>query len=410
MSPRIVRALALACLALSALAGDPQPATDAADFSPYVWVEQVKGRSLVLPRGDFLDDDTGFDREVYSSELFPYYGYPITPTEVEYATSLNEHVVLRPFVANCWVFWPQQIAEFLPWYRKRVEGAHLGRYFASIIATPADSPTSIGSKLPNVPDAWLLRRADGGYFTIDFGLGEPSKIIDLTIPAARTALIDFWIERSRSWDFVFIDSVIYNYTDLFKSCSHGEVVWFAAVRRLLEDANARMTLPIIANVACRPEEAWPDLYDGVDGFHFEFALSGIYYDSTAKRVANIRDELAAFRDALDRGKTVLLSNNNEWAAVGDDYQRSLPPTLGPLLSAAVCLLKNPGDPILYNCNTNLNRDYSPYPFHDWWRDLGRPLAPCYWDGFAVRRDFENGSIELDIHTPQPIVRLYWSAS
>ncbi|MCG3127989.1 MAG: hypothetical protein CHACPFDD_02862 [Phycisphaerae bacterium] len=374
------------------------------DYEATITVSGDEGTTRTI--GLMVHVKYSFDGTPFDSESVPYFGYPWTPQEEDlYLTESNYQIFMRPFQSNFWVFWDEQADEYLPAYRLAVPGSVLTRYFSSCLATPVDPPGTIGMKLPNVPDAWLLRNNVGGYFEIYYPQSGSSRVIDLTIPAARQALIEFWRERSAGWDAIFLDNVIYKYSTVYDSNIHGRDAWFAAVYDLLYEARAALDKPIIPNISCRPEEVWDELMPATDGFIFEFALGGMYMQWTPFREFFLREELAVYRRALDNGKIVLLMNNDTWSQVADQHAASMPPVAGPLFSAAICLVKEPGDQIFFNCNANLNRDYALYPFHEWWRKLGRPLGAYRWEGLVVRRDFSRGSVEIDITTPEPQVRV-----
>lgn len=334
----------------------------------------------------------------------PYFQYLIDPDELAVMGPGNRITLLRPYVSNFW-FNPTVLGEWMSWYRQQVPGATLGRYFVPYNATPEPILGSLPNKMSNIPDAWLLRNWSGGYFTLQYGT-EIRRNLDLTLPEVRAAQIRFWIEQSAGWDQLLIDHFIYKYTNQFNSCIHGSEAWFAAMLALLQEYKAATTKPIVVNVIGPPWEIWDELTPWVDGFFSESALStSIYFPQTHWRSRYFRWELAAYRRALNAGKAVLLTNNNSWAGVTNDAYLSTPEVVGPVLSAVVCLVRNPGERLYFNTNITRNHDHTPRAYHEWWRLLGRPLGKYYWVDLVARREFERGWVEFDITTSQPDIRV-----
>lgn len=340
----------------------------------------------------------------YSMENFPFFQYVVSGDEMPLLNEANRNVLLRPVVSNFW-FNPTYLNEERNWYRQNVPGAQLGRYFVPFNATPAPIPGSLPNKMSNIPDEWLLRNTSGGYFIISYG-SESRYTLDLTLPEVRAAQVNFWIQNSQGWDTLLIDHFFYKYTNQFNSVAPGVNAWWAAMKSLAQEYSAASNKPIYINAITRPEETWVELAPHVDGFFYESALgASAYFDQANWRKYYLDAELRAYRAVLDMGKYVLITNNKAWAGVSNDLELSQPTVMGPLLSAAVCLTRNPGDPLYYNTNILRGGDFTPYGFHNWWRELGTPLGAFYWDALVCKRDFSKGRVEFDVTTAQPVVRV-----
>lgn len=336
---------------------------------------------------------------------FPYFQYLIQQQQLDLVNDTNQHVILRPFVSNLWSSSAANASSFIADYRSRVPGAVVGRYVSCVFASPSAPPGALERFLPNVPSEWLLRRSNGSLYIVSQA-GQSRTCVDLTIPAARSAMIDFWYQSSIGWDWILVDHFYYKYTSLFTDCVHGKQAWDAAMLQLLVDYKARYSKPILLNTITRPEQTWGELIPLTRGLFYESALgASAYFPQPDARLAYFTQELAAYRAALDAGKYVLICNNNAWAGISNDEQASAAHVAGPLLSAAVCLLRNPGEPFWYNTNITMNNDHQPRDFHDWWRRLGTPIGPMYWNRSRCMRDFSRGRIELDITTDRPVIRV-----
>lgn len=208
---------------------------------------------------------------------------------------------------------------------------------------------------------------------------------------------------SQGWTHLFVDSVICRITTILDNSEGGPETWWAAYRQLFAEYRERNHVPLIVNVATNQEDTWRELFPLVDGLMTERALGGIYHLLGVRREYFMTAELQVYRAALDAGKTVLLANTASWADIEDDEAYSLPDVVGPLLSATVCLLKNPGDRIYFSTDRAVSGvfDYQRKAYHDWWYKLGRPQGRYTYENMAFHRDFANGSVHLGISTPRP---------
>lgn len=340
---------------------------------------------------------------------FPYFVQWMTDTERDMITPENRDVLLRPLVGTLYAA-PNHVAAFRDWYYGERPAGKIGYYFTGTFASPPDGYNTLPRKLPNAPEAWLLHKSDGvTRVTITFADG-PRTVFNHLKPEVRKAVIDFWAENYEGWDFIFVDNIYYRFTSFFDNLQDGATPedWWAAVRSLLREHREQNAKPIIINCATQLAETWPELIPLVDGLHSEAALNAIYHIDDERRAYWIGGELSAFRQALDQGRTVLLTNNDAWAYIDNDADYSQPAVLGPLLSAVVCLVRNPGEPMYYHTNGNLNNDFTAREYHRWWRMLGDPLGPYTFENMVFSRDFQFGRVELDITTRWPKVRVNYS--
>lgn len=344
------------------------------------------------------------DADPNDMDSLPYFGIYMNPAVAEqYLNDDTRDILLRPFIANLYASL-NQAPGFRRWYYEQIPGAQIGRYFSAIYVTPLDPPGHHPILLPDVPDEWLLRDKNGKVVEVWISAkGFHRKVVDLRIPEVRQAQIEFWMSYSQGWTHLFVDNVIYKISNIYDDIEGGPETWWAAYRQLFAEYRERNHLPLIINVATKPIEYWRELFPFTDGIMTESALSGIYHLLDHRREYYITGDLAVYRAALDAGKTVLLANAASWAHIEDDEAYSLPDVAGPLLSAVVCLVKNPGDRIYFSTDRTVSGvfDYQRKEYHDWWQKLGRPLGRYTYENMAFHRDFANGSVHLDISTPRP---------
>lgn len=367
-------------------------------YRPYRGTVTVSARGLASRTIDVTADVYAFDQGG-----LPVFGLFANPYLIPWDEPVDQPV--DPIRVRSWFWdvraqdrWNQANREdslrFIARLHQELPGSKLGRYVSGTNALPQGTNQRFPLLL-EVPDDWFLRRRDGSYFELCYDEDGCRRVVDLTIPEARAAMIDFWITNAAGWDFVAADNFIYKYTDLFDDCEHGSAAYFAGVQSLLREYSQRPDrLPLVINVATLPERTWHELTPYVDGLMMEFAFASIRTSWPPSRLERTKGEMDAFRAALDAGKTVLIVNKE--TTIQD---------AGRILSAGVCLVRNRDDRLYFNPNTAARMDYTHYDFYDWWTRLGAPRGPCVWNGMVCSRDFENGRVVLDITTTEPLIEV-----
>lgn len=363
--------------------------------------------TVVTEHGESRDISIVLRHDADPSDLdsFPYFIQWLTSEEQALITDLNRDVLVRPFVGYLYAP-PNHFDAFKTWYLSQRPDGIIGRYFTGYCATPPEDANTLPRHPEPPSDDYLLRRSDGSFVELYYASnGQWRRIWDHTKPYVRQYNIDFWLANSQKADFLFIDNIIYKFSNFCADCEPGADAWWQGLRDLFSELRDQSDKPFIINTATSLAETWPELIPYVDGFHSEMALNALYHINPARREYWIGGELAAFRQALDAGKTVILTNNNAWAYIDDDAAFCAPDVCGPFFAAVVALVRNPGEPMYFHTNGNGNNDFNPREYHEWWRRLGSPRAPYTYSNMTFRREFEYGFIELDISTDRPRVRI-----
>ena len=160
--------------------------------------------------------------------------------------------------------------------------------------------------------------------------------------------------------------------------------WDQAHRALLGELFAACHaagLRLIANAAAHPAQTWDKLLPVVDGLTWEMPL----HPNTLADTKRVTAELRAYRRALDAGKFIglipLLG-----AAGGTERNEHL-------CAVAAMLVREPGEPLAVSPRGSVpaKRDW-----FDWPARLGKPKAPHQRAGDVLRREFERGTVTLDV--------------
>lgn len=324
-------------------------------------------------------------RAIYSLDAHPVFSLFANLDPV----LLPHRATIRPFVWDVVAPTRAEVAHLLGALRALYPAGQFGRYVSATGAVAAGSAEDLAQSLRRfvaLPAGSLL--ASGWD---EYGVGCVRRA-DLRDPAVRAKMIDFWLEafRAGQWTFLAGDNFLFRFGD-----EPVAGYWDACIE-LLRDYRRRGDVPpLYLNVASYAAETWPELIPLVDGLMMEFALHDSGPVTPADLLRRYRIEFASYRAALDAGKTVLLVKGD-----GPDIRHD-----GRILSAAVCLLRHPGEPIYFNPDTARRRDYVDYQLYDWWRQLGVPKGPLGWVEERCIREFEHGRVELDVSTAPAKVRV-----
>jgi hypothetical protein len=270
-----------------------------------------------------------------------------------------------------------RVAEMRAWLGQQRPDALIGHYWSAVTTT-----TDRRGWTPErcVPFPLLGESA----LLADSWSGDPTRrFIDLRQADVRGKMVSHIVATTTAsgLNVVSLDNV----TQGYKTAKAVPVEqWDQAHRALLGELFAACHaagLRLIANAAAHPAQTWDKLLPVVDGLTWEMPL----HPNTLADTKRVTAELRAYRRALDAGKFIglipLLG-----AAGGTERNEHL-------CAVAAMLVREPGEPLAVSPRGSVpaKRDW-----FDWPARLGKPKAPHQRAGDVLRREFERGTVTLDV--------------
>jgi hypothetical protein len=269
------------------------------------------------------------------------------------------------------------IAEMRAWLCQQRPDALIGHYW-SAATTATDHRRWTPERC--VP----FRLLGEGALLADSWKGDAARrFIDLRQPEVRKKMVAHIVATTTASGLraVSLDNV----TQGYKTVQAVPVEqWDKAHRALVGELFAACRaagLRLIVNAAAQPAQTWDKLLPIVDGLTWEMPL----HPNTLADARRVEAELRAYRGALDAGKFIGLIPLVK--AAGETERNET------MCAAAAMLVREPGEPLAVSPRgfVPVKRDW-----FDWPARLGKPKAAYQRTGEIFRRDFERGTVTLDV--------------
>jgi hypothetical protein len=277
------------------------------------------------------------------------------------------------------------IAEMRAWLRQQRPDVLIGHYWSAV--------TTATDHRGWTPERCVPFRLLGeGALLADSWSGDPARrFIDLRQPDTREKMVAHIVATTTASGLraVSLDNV----TQGYKTVQAVPVEpWDKAHRALVGELFAACRaagLRLIVNAAAHPAQTWDKLLPIVDGLTWEMPL----HPNTLADTERVRAELRAYRRALDAGKFVGLIPLT--GSAGETERNET------LCAAAAMLVREPGEPLAVSPRSfvPVKRDWFDWPVR-----LGKPTTTCQRTGAIFQREFERGTVIMDVERRQAETR------